>query len=123
MNNLGLMSLLGAGALSERDLANMGMAQAMRGGVPAVGLSQGNPYSTPYVGMQYSMPPVSRLGALMGAPYGYGQGSVGMLNQLLQKQFDDKMKVNEDAILEYVLRERAMNRPQSLMDMLGVQTY
>jgi len=123
MNNLGLMSLLGAGALSERDLANMGMAQAMRGGVPAVGLSQGNPYSTPYVGMQYSMPPVSRLGALMGAPYGYGQGSVGMLNQLLQKQFDDKMKVNEDAILEYVLRERAMNRPQSLMDMLGVQPY
>lgn len=123
MNNLGLMSLLGAGALSERDLANMGMAQAMRGGVPAVGLSQGNPYSTPYVGMQYSMPPVSRLGALMGSPYGYGQGSVGMLNQLLQKQFDDKMKVNEDAILEYVLRERAMNRPQSLMDMLGVQPY
>ena len=123
MNNLGLMSLLGAGALSERDLANMGMAQAMRGGVPAVGLSQGNPYSTPYVGMQYSIPPVSRLGALMGSPYGYGQGSVGMLNQLLQKQFDDKMKVNEDAILEYVLRERAMNLPQSLMDMLGVQPY
>jgi hypothetical protein len=76
----------------------------------------------PYgVGMQYSMPPVSRLGALMGSPYGYGMGSVGMLNQLLQKQFDDKMKTNEDAIIEYVLRQRAMSRPQSLMDMLGMQ--
>ena len=73
--------------------------------------------------MQYSVPPVSRLGALMGAPYGYGQGSVGMLNQLLQKQFDDKMKVNEDAILEYVIRQRAMNRPKSLMEMLGVLPY
>ena len=123
MNNLGLMSLLGAGALSERDLANMGMAQAMQGGVPAVGLNQGGAYFPPNVGMQYSMPPVSRLGALMGSPYGYGMGSVGMLNQLLQKQFDDKMKTNEDAILEYVLRERAMNRPKSLMEMLGVQPY
>ena len=116
MNGLGLMGLLGG------DLG-MGMASAMQGGVPAVGLNQAGSYFPPNVGMQYSMPPVSRLGALMGAPYGYGQGSVGMLNQLLQKQFDDKMKVNEDAILEYVLRQRAMNRPQSLMDMLGVQTY
>lgn len=116
MNNLGLMALLGG------DLG-MGMAPAMRGGVPAVGLNQGGSYFPPNVGMQYSMPPVSRLGALMGSPYGYGMGSVGMLDQLLQKQFDDKMKTNEDAILEYVLRERAMSRPQSLMDMLGVQPY
>ena len=116
MNNIGLMSLLGA------DLG-MGMAPAMQGDVPAVGLNQGGAYFPPNVGMQYSMPPVSRLGALMGSPYGYDQGSVGMLNQLLQKQFDDKMKVNEDAIIEYVLRQRAMNRPQSLMDMLGVQPY
>ena len=34
MNNIGLMSLLGA------DLG-MGMAPAMQGGVPAVGLNQG----------------------------------------------------------------------------------
>ena len=78
----------------------------------------------PYgVGMQYSMPPVSPLGALMGSPYGYGMGSVGMLNQLLQKQFDDRMMNNEDALIEYVLRQRAMNRPQSLMDMLGLSPY
>ena len=76
----------------------------------------------PYgVGMQYSMPPVSPLGALMGSPYGYGMGSVGLLNQILQKQFDDKMKLNEDALIEYVMRQRAMSRPQSLMDMLGMQ--
>jgi hypothetical protein len=123
MNNIGLMSLLGAGALSERDLANMGMAETMRGNVPAVGLSQGNPYSTPYVGMQYSMPPMSRLGALMGSPYGYGMGSVGMLNQLLQKQFDDKMRLNEDAIIDYVLRQRTQSRPETLMDRLGVLPF
>lgn len=123
MNNIGLMSLLGAGALSERDLANMGMAPAIQGGVPAAGLNQAGAYFPPGVGMQYSMPPVSRLGALMGAPYGYGQGSVGMLNQLLQKQFDDKMKVNEDAILEYVLRQRAQSRPETLMDRLGVLPF
>ena len=78
----------------------------------------------PYgVGMQYSMPPVSPLGALMGSPYGYGMGSVGMLNQLLQKQFDDKMKVNEDAIIDYVLRQRAQSRPETLMDRLGVLPF
>ena len=114
MNNLGLMGLLGA------DLG-MGIAPAVSGGVPAVGLNQGGAYFPPNVGMGYSMPPVSPLGALMGAPYGYGQGAMGMLGQLLQKQFDDKMKVNEDALIEYVLRQRAMSRPQSLMDMLGSQ--
>ena len=100
MNNIGLMSLLGA------DLG-MGMAPAMQGGVPAVGLNQAGAYFPPGVGMGYSMPPVSRLGALMGSPYGYGQGSVGMLNQLLQKQFDDKMKTNESALIDYLLQERA----------------
>jgi len=114
MNNLGLMQLLGA------DLG-MGVGPAVQGGVPAVGLNQGGAYFPPNVGMGYSMPPVSRLGALMGSPYGYGQGAMGMLGQLLQKQFDDKMKVNEDAIIDYVLRQRAMSRPQSLMDMLGSQ--
>jgi len=114
MDNLGLMSLLGANL-------GLGGEPAIRGGVPAVGLNQGGSYFPPNVGMQYSMPPVSRLGALMGSPYGYGQGAMGMLNQLLQKQFDDKMKINEDAIIEYVLRQRAMSRPQSLMDMLGSQ--
>ena len=116
MNNLGLMQLLGA------DLG-MGMQPAMRGGVPAVGLNQGGAYFPPNVGMPYSMPPVSRLGALMGSPYGYGMGSMGMLNQLLQKQFDDKMKANEDAILEYALQQRAMNRPKSLMDMILDESY
>jgi hypothetical protein len=117
MNNLGLMQLLGA------DLG-MGMQPAMRGGVPAVGLNQGGAYFPPNVGMQYSMPPVSRLGALMGSPYGYGIGSMGMLNQLLQKQFDDKMKANEDPMLEWILNERAVTRrPKSLMDMILDESY
>jgi len=46
-----------------------------------------------------------------------------LLNQILQKQFDDKMKLNEDALIEYVMRQRAMSRPQSLLEMLGVQPY
>ena len=116
MNNLGLMSLLGA------DLG-MGIGPAMQGGVPAVGLNQGGSYFPPNVGMQYSMPPVSPLGALMGAPYGYGQGAMGMLNQFLQKQFDDKMKVNEDVLIDYILRQRAQSRPKTLMDMLGATPF
>jgi hypothetical protein len=106
MNNLGLMQLLGA------DLG-MGMEPAMRGGVPAVGLNQGGTYFPPNVGMQYSMPPVSRLGALMGAPYGYGQGAMGMLSQFLQNQFDDKMKANESALIDYLLQERARQMRES----------
>ena len=79
----------------------------------------------PYgVGMQYSMPPVSPLGALMGAPYGYGQGAVGLLNQFLMKQFDDRMRENEDPMLNWILNERAaVSRPQTLMDMLGVTPF
>jgi hypothetical protein len=106
MNNLGLMSLLGANL-------GLGIEPAIRGGVPAVGLNQAGSYFPPNVGMGYSMPPVSRLGALMGSPYGYGQGSVGMLNQLLQKQFDDKMKANEDALIDYLLQERARQMRES----------
>ena len=106
MNNIGLMSLLGANL-------GLGIEPAIRGGVPAVGLNQGGSYFPPNVGMQYSMPPVSRLGALMGSPYGYGMGSVGMLNQLLQKQFDDKMKTNESALIDYLLQERARQMRES----------
>ena len=106
MNNLGLMSLLGANL-------GLGVEPAIQGGVPAVGLNQGGSYFPPNVGMQYSMPPVSQLGALMGSPYGYGQGAMGMLNQLLQKQFDDKMKANESALIDYLLQERARQMRES----------
>jgi hypothetical protein len=106
MDNLGLMSLLGANL-------GLGIEPAIRGGVPSVGLNQGGSYFPPNVGMQYSMPPVSRLGALMGSPYGYEQGAMGMLNQLLQKQFDDKMKANEDVLIDYLLQERARQMRES----------
>lgn len=127
MDQMGIMNALGGGPLG---MSALGIAPAMQlgGGSPlgmaAMGMAPALAGAMPMMGMGGSMAPLSPMGALMGGTYGYGQGAVGMLNQFLQSQFDDKMKTDKEAIIDLLLNERAAKRrPETLKDILGGAPY